>query len=126
MNGAYLDSLGWVYFKLGEYELAEENLRQAVERDRTDPTVHDHLGELYAKTNRIRLAAAQWSYHLRIRQGACRRRGAGRCGQVQRKLESARIKLAKQESASASPSRISILRQWGTRRGSGQSDLGES
>jgi len=38
MNGAYLDSLGWVYFKLGQYELAEENLRQAVERDQADPT----------------------------------------------------------------------------------------
>ena len=50
MNGAYLDSLGWAYFKLGQYELAEENLRQAVERDQTDPTVHDHLGDLYDKT----------------------------------------------------------------------------
>ena len=37
MNGAYLDSLGWVYFKMGEYELAEDNLRQAVQRDQTDP-----------------------------------------------------------------------------------------
>ena len=37
MNGAYLDSLGWVYFKMGEYELAEENLRQAVERDQYRP-----------------------------------------------------------------------------------------
>ena len=64
MNGAYLDSLGWAYFKLGEYELAEENLRQAVERDQTDPTVHDHLGDLYEKTGRIRLAAAQWEISL--------------------------------------------------------------
>ena len=64
MNGAYLDSLGWVYFKLGQYELAEENLRQAVERDQTDPTVHDHLGDLYEKTGRIRLAAAQWELSL--------------------------------------------------------------
>ena len=50
MNGAYLDSLGWAYFKLGEYELAEENLRRAVERDQADPTVHEHLGDLYEKT----------------------------------------------------------------------------
>ena len=64
MNGAYLDSLGWVYFKLGDYELAEQNLRQAVERDQTDPTVHDHMGELYEKTGRIRLAAAQWKLSL--------------------------------------------------------------
>ena len=29
-NGAYLDSLGWAYYKMGNYELAEENLRRAV------------------------------------------------------------------------------------------------
>ena len=57
MNGAYLDSLGWVYFKMGEYELAEDNLHQAVERDQTDPTVHEHMGDLYEKTGRIRQAA---------------------------------------------------------------------
>jgi Flp pilus assembly protein TadD len=48
-NYAYLDSLGWVYFKLGQYPLAEENLRKASERVSTDPTVHDHLGELYER-----------------------------------------------------------------------------
>ena len=43
MNGAYLDSLGWAYFKLGEYELAEENLRRAVEcvRGRADDGLRD-------------------------------------------------------------------------------------
>ena len=46
-NGAYLDSLGWVYYKMGNYELAEENLRRASERMGDDPTIHDHLGELY-------------------------------------------------------------------------------
>ena len=74
MNGAYLDSLGWAYFKMGEYELAEENLRQAVERDQTDPTVHEHLGDLYEKTGRIRLAAAQWSFASRVFQVVSRGR----------------------------------------------------
>ena len=36
-NGAYLDSLGWVYFKMGQYALAEANLRKASERISTDP-----------------------------------------------------------------------------------------
>ena len=45
---------------MGEYELAEDNLRQAVERDQTDPTVHEHMGDLYEKTGRIRQAAEQW------------------------------------------------------------------
>ena len=58
-NGAYLDSLGWVYYKMGNYELAEENLRRASERMGDDPTIHDHLGELYMKTGRVKLAATQ-------------------------------------------------------------------
>src|SRR5258708_15885950 len=57
-NGAYLDSLGWAYFKLGKFELAEENLAKASLRKGSDPTVQDHLGDLYQKTGRLKLAAA--------------------------------------------------------------------
>jgi tetratricopeptide (TPR) repeat protein len=104
MNGAFLDSLGWAYFKLGEYELAEENLRQAVERDQTDPTVHDHLGDLYEKTGRIRLAAAQWELSLaEYAKSTAADVEPGDAAKVQRKLESARVKLAKQESANGQP-----------------------
>ena len=100
MNGAYLDSLGWVYFKLGQYELAEENLRQAVERDQTDPTVHDHLGDLYEKTGRIRLAAAQWELSLaESAKSLAADVEPGEVAKVQHKLDSAKVKLAKQESA---------------------------
>src|ERR1700735_5618997 len=59
-NGAYLDSLGWAYFKLGKYDLAEENLTKASLRMGSDPTVQDHLGDLYQKTGRLKLAAAHW------------------------------------------------------------------
>jgi len=59
-NGAYLDSLGWAYFKLGKYDLAEENLAKASLRMDSDPTVQDHLGDLYQKTGRLKLAAAHW------------------------------------------------------------------
>jgi tetratricopeptide (TPR) repeat protein len=100
MNGAFLDSLGWVYFKMGEYELAEENLRRAVERDSSDPTVHDHMGELYAKTGRIRLAAAQWEISLaQSAKSAAADVDPAEVAKVQKKLESARVKLAKEESA---------------------------
>jgi len=100
MNGAYLDSLGWAYLKLGQYELAEENLRQAVEREQSDPTVHDHLAELYEKTGRIRLAAAQWELSLaEYAKSAPADVEPGEVAKVQRKLESARVKLAKQDSS---------------------------
>jgi tetratricopeptide (TPR) repeat protein len=99
MNGAYLDSLGWVYFKLGQYELAEENLRHAVERDQTDPTVHDHLGDLYEKTGRIRLAAAQWELSLaESAKSLAADVEPGDAAKIQHKLDNAKVKLAKQES----------------------------
>jgi tetratricopeptide (TPR) repeat protein len=100
MNGAYLDSLGWAYFKLGQYELAEENLRQAVERDQTDPTVHDHLGDLYEKTGRIRLAAAQWELSLNeYSKSPAPDVEPAEVAKVQKKLEGARVKMAKQENS---------------------------
>jgi len=99
MNGAYLDSLGWVYFKLGQYEAAEDNLRKAVERTSTDPTVHDHLGDLYEKTGRIRLAAAQWEISLtEFSKSASADVESTEVAKVQKKLEGARVKLARQDS----------------------------
>ena len=104
MNGAYLDSLGWVYYKMGEYDLAEDNLRSAVARDQTDPTVHMHLGDLYEKTGRIRLAAAQWQLSL---QEFAKSNPAdfepGDVTRVQKKLESARVRLAKEDSELTTP-----------------------
>ena len=100
MHGSYLDSLGWAYFKLGNYEQAEENLRQAVERDQTDPTVHDHLGDLYEKTGRIRLAAAQSELSVTdYSKSAAPDVEPAEVAKVQRKLESARVKLARQDSS---------------------------
>jgi tetratricopeptide (TPR) repeat protein len=104
MNGAYLDSLGWVYFKMGEYELAEDNLRSAVDRDQTDPTVHEHLGDLYEKTGRIRLAAAQWERSLaEFAKSSPADYEAADVAKVQKKLDSARVKLAKQIDPEATP-----------------------
>lgn len=104
MNGAYLDSLGWTYFKLGQYELAEENLRRAVERDQTDPTVHEHLGDLYEKTGRVRLAAAQWQLSLtEYAHSAAADVESSDVAKLQKKLESARVKLAKEDSLTGGP-----------------------
>jgi tetratricopeptide (TPR) repeat protein len=100
MSGAYLDSLGWCYFKMGDYELAEANLNKAISRDQTDPTVHDHMGDLYEKTGRIRLAAAQWE--IALKQFAVTSPGdyePNDVTKVQKKLDSVHAKLAKQDSA---------------------------
>ena len=46
-NGAYLDSLGWVYFKLNQLAPAEINLKRAAQINDADSTIYDHLGDLY-------------------------------------------------------------------------------
>jgi Flp pilus assembly protein TadD len=85
---------------MGEYELAEENLRQAVERDSTDPTVHDHLGDLYEKTGRAHLASKQWELSLeQFAKSAPADVEPAEVAKVQKKLESARGKLARQDNA---------------------------
>jgi tetratricopeptide (TPR) repeat protein len=96
-NYAYLDSLGWAYFKMGQYPLAEENLRKASERVSTDPTVHDHLGELYEKTGRLRLAVAQWDQSLaQYARTVPADVDESDVSKVQKKLETAKVKLARE------------------------------
>jgi len=97
-NGAYLDSLGWAYFRLGKYDLAEENLLKASQKINTDPTVHDHLGDLYQKTGRLKLAAANWERALNEwNRTISAEVDPGSVASVQKKLDSAKIKLAKEE-----------------------------
>jgi len=99
-NGAYLDSLGWAYFRLGKYELAEDNLLKASQKINTDPTVHDHLGDLYQKTGRLKLAATNWERALNEwnRTIAAEVDPADQA-RVQKKLDSAKMKLAREEGA---------------------------
>ncbi|HYA95586.1 MAG TPA: tetratricopeptide repeat protein, partial [Terriglobales bacterium] len=96
-NGAYLDSLGWAYYKLGNYELAEDNLRKASDRIGNDPTVQDHLGDLYQKTGRLKLAAAHWQRALdEWAKAVPADVDQEDVAKVQHKLELARVKLAQQ------------------------------
>jgi len=63
-NAAYLDSLGWVYYKQDRLGEAEDSLRQAVEHDHNDATILDHLGDVYFKSGKLSLAEAQWEHSL--------------------------------------------------------------
>ena len=100
-NGAYLDSLGWAYFKMGKYDMAEENLLKASQRIGSDPTVQDHLGDLYQKTGRLRLAAAHWERALQEWNKTIPAEvDTTLLARVQKKLESAKVKLAKEDPGS--------------------------
>ena len=61
-DGYIVDSLGWAYFRLGNYDEAVKNLERAVELKPDDPTINDHLGDAYAKTGRPLEAEFQWSH----------------------------------------------------------------
>lgn len=48
-NGAYIDSLGWIYYRLGKLDLAEKYLTDATRLMPRDATVHEHLADVLAK-----------------------------------------------------------------------------
>jgi tetratricopeptide (TPR) repeat protein len=60
-NGAYLDSLGWVYFRMGRYDEARQPLEQAARTFPHDATVLDHLGDVYRSLGERELAVAAWT-----------------------------------------------------------------
>ena len=59
-NGFFMDSLGWGYYRLGQYRQALTLLERAVTMEPTDPTIIDHLGDAYEKNGRRREAIYEW------------------------------------------------------------------
>jgi tetratricopeptide (TPR) repeat protein len=60
-NPAYLDSLGWAFFKMNELQQAEKYLLQAIGLTKNDATMYDHLGDLYYKSGDYQKALDFWS-----------------------------------------------------------------
>jgi tetratricopeptide (TPR) repeat protein len=66
-NAAYLDSLGWVLFKQGHTREALEPIRKTVElSEEPDPTLFDHLGDVYAAMNDLPKAREFWRKSIEI------------------------------------------------------------
>ena len=61
-DGYIVDSLGWAYYRLGNYDEAVKHLERAVELKPDDPTINDHLGDAYAKSGRTLEAEFQWAH----------------------------------------------------------------
>ncbi len=96
-NGAYLDSLGWAYYQQGKFEEAEGLLTRALDRIVDDPTVHDHLGDVYFKLGKFKEAITQWQASLKDFHSAAGIDSEPEdVAKVSRKLDAARVKLAKE------------------------------
>jgi tetratricopeptide (TPR) repeat protein len=66
-SGAMVDSLGWAYYRMGDYKQAVEKLEQAVELEAGDPEINNHLGDAYWKVGRRDEAQFQWRRVLTLK-----------------------------------------------------------
>jgi len=98
-NGAFLDSLGWVHYHQNRLDQAAGELRQALDRIGTDdPTVHDHLADVYFKQNKLREAIQQWEASVAgMKSAAPSDQDPEELSKVSRKLENAKIKIAEKQ-----------------------------
>ena len=92
-NGAYLDSLGWYFYKTGDAESALKELLHAQqsivrEMNKEDPTVLDHIADAYAKLGKIPEALGYWQKALAVEQEDLKLRA-----RITEKLEAAKQKV---------------------------------
>jgi tetratricopeptide (TPR) repeat protein len=102
-NGAYLDSLGWVYFRLNRLDDAEHALVRALSKSGVgqDPTVHDHLGDVYLKLGKTKDAITQWQASLKEAETDSQTElEPGELAKINKKLEDAKVRLAREAGAS--------------------------
>ncbi len=65
-NGYFLDSLGWIYHKKGEFEQALEHLKKAMVYAQPDPVLYDHLGDVYFSMENVTEARRAWKTSLAL------------------------------------------------------------
>lgn len=92
-NGLYLDSLGWVYYRMGRYDEAREPLERAALELPKDPTVLEHLGDVYLSLGERQLAVAAWNRALAA---------------APRDADALRSKIAREARSGAAPSTSSL------------------
>ena len=65
-SASFLDTIGWVYYQLGEYEEAETYIKRAIEKGDVNPVLYEHLGDVYYKMNDKDKAVEEWSRALNL------------------------------------------------------------
>jgi Flp pilus assembly protein TadD len=68
-NPNYFDSLGWAYYRRGDYDQAEKFIVSAAQQMPRNATVQEHLGDVLAKRNRWADAIAAWTRALQGDEG---------------------------------------------------------
>src|SRR5262249_7934688 len=88
-NAAYVDSLGWVLFRLGKLAEARKELERAVTYPdgRDDPVVWDHLGDVCSRLNDTARARACWQKALELYDQGHRRKNDDRYKEIKQKLK---------------------------------------
>jgi len=61
-DGYIVDSLGWAFYRIGNYEDAVKTLERAIDLKPEDPTINDHLGDAYWRVGRTLEAKYQWAH----------------------------------------------------------------
>src|SRR3954471_16906359 len=61
-DGYIVDSLGWAFYRIGNFEDAVKNLERAIDLKPEDPTINDHLGDAYWRVGRTLEARFQWAH----------------------------------------------------------------
>ncbi len=61
-DGYIVDSLGWAYYRIADYDNAVKHLERAIDLKPEDPTINDHLGDAYWRVGRTLEAKFQWAH----------------------------------------------------------------
>jgi tetratricopeptide (TPR) repeat protein len=96
-NGAFLDSLGWVYFRLNRLDDAAEQLRRSLAHGSRDPTVHEHLGDVYNSMDNLKDAITLWERSIAEWQASAPSEvDPAEIAKIQKKVEGAKVRLARE------------------------------
>ena len=94
-NGAYIDTLGWLEYRQGKFDQALVDLLRAAQKlTRDDPVVFEHIGDTFAKMNKIAQAADAWQKALNMDP---------KNKSLTEKIENAKTKMSKGQTPNANP-----------------------
>jgi tetratricopeptide (TPR) repeat protein len=97
-NGAYLDSLGWAYYRLGRFAEAETEIHRAVVLSPGDPTMNDHYADALVGQRKYKEAVAVWEEALKQWEtSAPADKDAAEISKVRAKLQQAKTNAAKEK-----------------------------